>query len=110
MLKNGLFLSPSFGNFFIKFTTLNSPFLSKNSDFDHKIVENIFEIICILKAAKNYTSNFPGNDGERKSPFLSINSQIKHPFLLFDTYQKHTVWMPILQIFLGLKQYIISFE
>ena len=29
-------------------------------DFDPKIVNNNFEIICILIAAKNYTSSFPG--------------------------------------------------
>ena len=27
--------------------------------FDPKIIKNIFEIICILRAAKNYTSNSP---------------------------------------------------
>ena len=31
----------------------------KNTDFDPKMVENIFEIICILTAAINYTNNFP---------------------------------------------------
>ena len=30
----------------------------KIGEFDPKIVKNIFEIICILNAAKNYTSNF----------------------------------------------------
>ena len=32
----------------------------KIRDFDQQILTNIFEIICILMAAKNYTSNFPG--------------------------------------------------
>ena len=31
---------------------------SKNGDFDPKMVENIFGIVFILTAAKNYTSNF----------------------------------------------------
>ena len=30
----------------------------KIGEFDPKIVKNIFEIICILNAAKNYTNNF----------------------------------------------------
>ena len=30
----------------------------KIHDFDPKIVDNIFKIICILTVAKNYTSNF----------------------------------------------------
>ena len=44
--------------FVIKFALIKWEFLTNNSEFGPKIVENSFEIICILTAGKNYTSNF----------------------------------------------------
>ena len=48
----------------------------KISDFDPKIVKNIFEIICILTAAKKYTNNLTGL--KRHSVFILMKENYRY--------------------------------
>ena len=50
-----------------------------------KMVENIFEILCILTAVKNYTSNFtdtPFRHDYIKSSKASLNAPSNQPYFL----------------------------